>query len=72
VNPMIELTCWGCGWEGRVRDHFSGRRVICKRCRAVNLVPDAVTKEVYLGDRFNLSDTPTAEIPAYTGPPDVF
>jgi hypothetical protein len=40
---MIKLTCLGCGCEGRVREIHAGRRVTCKRCRAVNTVPDSVT-----------------------------
>jgi hypothetical protein len=43
---MIELTCWGCGFEGRVPDHYEGKRVTCVRCRTENSVPDSVTREV--------------------------
>jgi hypothetical protein len=48
--PMIELTCWGCGWEGQVPDEYEGRRVTCVRCRTANAVPDSVTREVDSGD----------------------
>ena len=37
---MIALTCWACGWEGRVRTKYAGLRVTCKRCRASSWVPD--------------------------------
>jgi hypothetical protein len=47
---MIELKCWGCGWDGRVPDHFAGLRVTCKRCGEVNLAPDSITKEVSVDD----------------------
>jgi hypothetical protein len=43
---MIELKCWGCGWDGHVPDHYAGLRVTCKRCGDVNLAPYSVTKEV--------------------------
>jgi hypothetical protein len=42
---MIKLTCWGCGWQGKVADAYGGRRVICKRCRTENSVPDSATRE---------------------------
>jgi hypothetical protein len=76
---MIELTCCGCKWKGRVRDRLAGLRVICKRCRAVSRVPDAVTREVYLGDWLSpcenswkgpRASSPTAEMPAYPLPLD--
>jgi hypothetical protein len=47
---MIELKCWGCGWDGLIPDHYVGQRVTCKRCGEVNLAPDSVTKEVSLDD----------------------
>jgi hypothetical protein len=43
---MIELTCWGCGLEGRVRAHYTGMKVACKRCRCLVRVPDSVTDEI--------------------------
>jgi hypothetical protein len=42
---MIELKCWGCGWNGHVPDHYVGLRVTCKRCGDTNVVPDCITKE---------------------------
>jgi hypothetical protein len=47
---VIELTCWGCGWDGWVAEQHAGLRVRCKRCEAVNVVPDPVTREVYAAD----------------------
>jgi hypothetical protein len=38
---MIRMTCSGCGYKGRVREIYACRRVTCKRCRAVNTVPDS-------------------------------
>jgi hypothetical protein len=43
---MIELKCWGCGWEGRVRARYAGMQVTCKRCRCMVRVPDSVTDEI--------------------------
>jgi hypothetical protein len=69
-RSMLELTCWGCGWDGRVPVAFAGLRVTCKRCRAVNAVPDPVTQEVYVADwlaeidRPSLPVTVESEIPA--------
>jgi ribosomal protein S27E len=47
---MIALTCWGCGWEGQVPDHFAGLNVSCKRCGAATVVPHAHAEEVYEHD----------------------
>jgi ribosomal protein S27E len=49
-SPMIELKCWGCGWDGHIPDRYAGLRVTCKRCGEVNVAPDSVTKEVSLDD----------------------
>jgi hypothetical protein len=63
---MIELKCWGCGWDGRVPDHFEGLRVICKRCGDSNVVPDSVAKEVNVAKWFastdSASDSVTVEV----------
>src|SRR5579871_3139901 len=75
-GPMIDLTCWGCGYEGRIREHLAGLRVKCRWCRAINVVPDPVTRDDYpvewLGDveggwRGALAESPTVVIPAYSG-----
>jgi hypothetical protein len=47
---MIALTCWGCGWQGQVPDHFGGLNVVCKRCKAWTNVPKAYADEVYEPD----------------------
>jgi hypothetical protein len=47
---MIELKCWGCGWDGHIPDHYVGQRVTCKRCGEVNVAPDSVTKEASVAD----------------------
>jgi hypothetical protein len=47
---MIALTCWGCGWQGQVPDHFAGLNVRCKRCRSETVVPKAHAEEVYEHD----------------------
>jgi hypothetical protein len=48
---MMDLTCWGCGREGRVPDRYAGLRVTCKRCRTENIVPCSVTREISAADR---------------------
>ena len=64
---MLELTCWACGWDGRVPDHYAGMSVRCKRCRTVNAVPDPATQEVYVADLLAAIDAgwtnPTGESP---------
>jgi hypothetical protein len=47
---MIDLTCWSCGWDGRVPDRYAGLRVICKRCRSESTVPCSITRELFLAD----------------------
>jgi hypothetical protein len=47
---MLALTCWGCGWDGQVPEHFAGLNVICKRCGAATVVPHAHAEEVYEHD----------------------
>jgi hypothetical protein len=47
---MLALTCWGCGWQGQVPDHFAGLNVICKRCRAETAVPRPYADEVFEHD----------------------
>jgi hypothetical protein len=47
---MIALTCWICGWQGQVPDHFAGLNVVCKRCKAGTKVPIAYAGEVYEPD----------------------
>ena len=42
---MIDLTCWGCGYAGRVPGRYSGLRVTCKRCGTVNVAPSEPTRE---------------------------
>jgi hypothetical protein len=53
---MIELRCWGCGWDGHVPDHFEGLRVICKRCGDANVVPASFTMEVNVANWFASRD----------------
>ncbi|HEY2155249.1 MAG TPA: hypothetical protein VGH33_06440 [Isosphaeraceae bacterium] len=47
---MIELECWCCGWDGRLRGEFAGQRVTRKWCRATNAVPEPATQEVFVAD----------------------
>jgi hypothetical protein len=47
---MIALTCWGCGWQGQVPDHFAGLKVSCKRCKAATVVPKPYAEDVYEPD----------------------
>jgi hypothetical protein len=47
---MIKLKCCGCHWDGIAPDHFAGLRVVCKRCRYPNTVPDTDTKEFHVED----------------------
>jgi hypothetical protein len=47
---MFELMCWSCGRGGRVAEQYAGRRVTCNGCRAVNPVPDPVTREAFVAD----------------------
>ena len=70
MAAKIGLTCWGCGWEGRARAEYAGLHVTCKRCGTVNLMPDPVTDEIYVGDWFASSGlhpvpaTQEVEVPA--------
>jgi hypothetical protein len=57
---MIEMTCWGCGWEGRAPERFAGLRVTCSRCGSANVVPDRVSDEIYAAEWVRAID-PAAE-----------
>ena len=65
---MIELTCWGCGREGRVPGRLAGRRVRCKGCRTENRVPDRITDEVYVADLLEAVGPEGAAQPSGVGP----
>jgi len=57
---MIELKCWGCGWDLHVHDHSAGLRVVCRRCGDTTMVPDSVTQEVDI-DCWNAAFDPASE-----------
>jgi len=38
---MITFKCEKCGHEYRVNDDLSGRKVRCKSCSTVNVIPEA-------------------------------
>jgi hypothetical protein len=58
---MIELTCWCCGFDGRVREDFAGLRVTCKWCGATSAVPQPATREVYVADWLAATDAGRAD-----------
>jgi hypothetical protein len=59
---MIDLSCWGCGWEGQVPDQYEGRKVTCRRCRTENAVPESVTREIDAVDWIAAMDTSSESV----------
>ena len=47
---MIGFDCCKCGHSYRVSDRYAGKRVRCKECREINLIPSVEVETVGCGD----------------------
>jgi DNA-directed RNA polymerase subunit RPC12/RpoP len=47
---MIRFDCFKCGHSYRVPDKYAGKRVRCKECSEINLVPSVELERVGCGD----------------------
>lgn len=46
---MIKFSCTQCGNNYRVSDEYAGKRVKCKSCATVNVIPAAETEKSVIG-----------------------
>ena len=54
---MIRFDCCKCGHSYRVSDQYTGKRVRCKECGEINLIPSVELETVGCGDSVaNLND----------------
>lgn len=47
---MIEFDCSKCGRRYRVSDQYAGKRVRCRQCTTINLIPASEPEKVSCGD----------------------
>ena len=47
---MIRFECCKCGHGYRVSDQYAGKRVRCKECGEINLIPSVELEAVGCGD----------------------
>ena len=47
---MIRFECCKCGHGYRVSDQYAGKRVRCKECGEINLIPSVELETVGCGD----------------------
>ena len=47
---MIKFDCFKCGHSYRVPDQYAGKRVRCKECGEINLIPSVERETVSCGD----------------------
>lgn len=47
---MIKFVCSECGQSYRVSERYAGKRVRCKNCSQVNMIPQSVNETVGSGD----------------------
>ena len=47
---MIRFDCFKCGHSYRVPDKYAGKRVRCKECGEINLIPAVELETVGCGD----------------------
>ena len=47
---MIKFDCFKCERSYRVSDQYAGKRVRCKECGEINLIPSVELKTVGCGD----------------------
>jgi DNA-directed RNA polymerase subunit RPC12/RpoP len=47
---MIIFDCFKCGHSYRISDQYAGKRVRCKECSEINLVPSVELETVGCGD----------------------
>ncbi|MEN8127024.1 MAG: hypothetical protein ABFR90_04370 [Planctomycetota bacterium] len=49
-TDMIKFDCSKCGHSYKVSDQYAGKRVRCKECSTVNVIPAAEPEMVGCGD----------------------
>ncbi len=47
---MIKFSCTSCAQTYRVSDEYAGKKVRCKSCSSVNIIPQPEKEKVECGD----------------------
>ena len=47
---MIKFNCTSCEQAYRVSDTYSGKKVRCKSCKSINVIPSPETQKAGCGD----------------------